>query len=299
MTTDPLLLPFRITGVFLCKFTTDLAGEDETTILAKERYYFQPTLINGLGIPKPFVRESNTYRRDGALFSGLNITSRTVQITIPVLGDIQAKREEIFNLFSQDPALSSDTYYNLYLELDTGYTLVLNKVILDSMTDDIGKPRAQLLTISFFSADPWWYSTTLKSTVQTKVYTGPPNTSLDVLFTIACQGTGLAYPTITVEGASLEFRIINADTQQIIGPIYRSCDPTETLKIITSPTGKRGAFSIMPTMIWTNIITQLDVGNLDFFLDPLFAENHIILTGYVTSGTVTTTLEWYESYVGV
>lgn len=294
---DPLLMPFRITGVFLRKFTTDVGGGAEYSILAQSRYYLQPTVINGLGIPKPNVRESNTYRRDGALFSGLNITSRTVQITIPVIGDIQAKRAEIFDMFSQDPSIPLDTYYNLYLELDTGFLLVLHKVILDAMTDNLGNPRAQLLTISFFSADPWWYGTTLKRSTYSKGYNGLYDTPLYTEFTVQSLGTGLAYPTITVTGQSYLFRIINTDTQQSIGPVYLSCAPGEVITIVTSPTQKRGIFS--NNHLPLNIIDHVGDGNLDFWLDPGFPTNHIYIDGYVTGGTVTVTLEWYDSYLGV
>ena len=297
MPTDPLLLPFRITGVFLYKFTTDLAGGDVDTLLAKYRYYLQPTLINGLGIPAPFIRTGDAYRMDGSYFSGLNIASRTVVLTIPVIGDIQAKRAEIYNMFSQDPSIPQDTYYNLYLELDTGFTLVLHKVILDTMTDNIDKPRGQLLSISFFSADPWWYSVRMKSDIQSVAYAGPPNTPLTMTYNIQCLGTGLAYPTIIITGQSYLFTIENEDTEQVIGPIYQSGVPGEVITIVTSPAETRGIFSNMRTP--SNIINDVFSGNLDFYLDPGFPHNHITLGGVVTAGTVTVELQWYESYIGV
>jgi hypothetical protein len=298
MPTDPLLLPFRITGVFLYKFTTDLSGGDETTLLAKYRYYLQPTLITGLGIPAPSIRTGDAYRMDGSYFSGLNIASRTVTITIPVIGDIQAKRAEIYNMFSQDPSLPLDTYYNLYLELDTGFTLVLHKVILDTMTDNIDRPRGQLLNISFFSADPWWYSVRMKSDIQSVAYAGPPDTPLTMSYDVQCLGTGIAYPKIIITGQSNRFQITNASTEQVIGPVYLSCAPGEVITIVTSPTESRGIFSSLHSP--SDIINHVGGGgNLDFYLDWGFPHNHIMIDGVVTGGTVTVELQWYESYIGV
>jgi len=292
--TDPLLSPFRVTGVYFLKYTRDYVTDDEV----KERYYFTPTLVTGLGIPTPNVRSSGAYRMHGQFFVGLNIPNRTVVITIPVTGDIQEKSAEIYEWFSQDPSTISRSSFDMYLELNTGKRVMSKRVVLTTITETLHEPLAQFLNITFFCPDPMWYDAELMSVDAAFYYTGPPDTAINQSIRLPVIGTGTVYPTITVTGATYLLNFENVETGQVFGPLYYESSPGETFILNTDPASPvHGVYS--DTALPDNLLTKAGTPNLELYLDPGFGDNHLLVTGYVTEGTATITVEWHNAYIGV
>jgi hypothetical protein len=297
--TDPLLSPFSVTGVYFLKYTQEydyFYTGAETEV--QQRYYFRPSLISGLGIPTPNLRTKGTYRLHGEFFSGLNIPNRTVVLTIPVLGNIQDKRAEIYDWFSQDPVTFHKTYYDMYLEFNTGKRVLSKKVVLSGITETLHEPLAQFLNVTFFCPDPLWYGTTLHSVTKTYTYAGPPDTVIDEDFTVPVVGTGMVYPRFIVIGSLDQFSIENTDTDQFFGPLDLALGPGEMVTINTDPTVT--AFGVYSdTASPDNLLRYAQTPNLSLWLDPGFPNNHISYDGFITVGTATVTIEWFDAYIGV
>jgi hypothetical protein len=292
--TDPLLSPFRVTGVYFLKYSQEYVAETEIL----ERYYFQPTLVSGLGIPTPNVRSSDAYRMHGSFFVGLNIPSRTVVLTIPVLGDIQEKSSDIYEWFAQDPSTVSRSYFDMYLELSTGKKVLSRRVVLSAITETLHEPLAQFLNITMFCPDPMWYDAVENTVSGSYAFVGPADTPIDATITVPVVGTGLSYPTITIAGATDELQFENEDTDQVFGPLALETALGETVVIQTAPAlTNRGIYS--DTTSPDNLITYAATPNLELYLDPGFGDNDIKVTGFVTAGTATITITWHNAYIGV
>jgi len=297
METDPLLMPFTITGVFFTKYNNTYSGfYVEPAEQTKLRHYLKPVLISGLGIPQPNVRMLESYRMDGAYFSGLNIPSRSVILSIPVTGDVQAKRAELFRTFSHDPAISRYTCYDLNLELSNNVILSLHKVVLVSITEELHGPRGQFLALTFLASDPWFYNTTVRQ--NTWEHTGGFQWDVDQEFDLDIMGTGIAYPTIEVTGVVYLLRVLNMHTHQEIGPLYLQTMEDEVITIVTDPLQERGVFSNIRGNIISHVGSNYESASLDFYLDPGFGANRIRIIG-TAYGTLRVVTTWYDSYLGV
>jgi hypothetical protein len=295
--TDPLGGSFSIKRFFVTKYNTDYAFGDMNTVLSKVRYYFEPTLLAGLGIPAANLRTNTAYRVNGAQLSGLNMGGRTVILTIPVMGDIQAKRAEIIELFAQDPSVFYGTYFDFCLELDSGYVLTMKRVVLNSVTEELIGPRGQFLNISLYSPDPFWYGNVTRSFSKSYTYTAPMlrTNNMNSSFPLWYFGSCIAYPVIVLTGRTYLFTIKNMNTGKLIGPINYETAADEAITISTAPNDTRSAIS----NIEGNIIDRIVGGDLDFYLDPFYSPNQIFVTGSVVSGTATVGISWRETFIGV
>jgi hypothetical protein len=308
MTGDPLLSRFYVTGVFIRKYynaspgSTVVSGVVTPSSTGSERYYLSTMSFFGLGVPVPLIYSSDAYRMDGTTYAGTNIQNRTVTVQIPVLGDVITKKAEIYKIFAKDPALTEYTYYDLCIETDINYTLILRNVNLLGVEPEVRSPIGHILTITIFCKDPIIYANTERNYLAVfspSIY-GPPTDMLSS-HSIEPYGTWYTYPRIIVAGSCANFGIENKSNGKKI-QLNMTMGSTEVVSIITQPGPyQKISSNVARPKIGYNIISLVEGGCLDFSLDPTYGVNDVEVTGakLVNSPVTNLTLYWVDCYVGL